>query len=533
VPDHAPQSDLVPLPLTHEPRPGAFVLGPGLVIGADGDARQPAWLLHDVLARAGVRAPVVPADEPAAAIVLRLTEPVLANPEGYRLTVTPERVLLEGGTAAALARAVQTFRQLLPPAALRRAPAGPEAAAVGCCHIEDAPRFGWRGVHLDVARHVMPRSFVLKLIDVAALHRLNVLHLHLTDDQGWRVEIPSRPRLTEVGAWRTETAVDRHGDRFDGTPHGGFYTLGDLREIVAYAAERHVTVVPEIDLPGHMQAALAAYPELGNTGEPVEVRRTWGISTNVLAPTEAALDFTREVLDTVLDVFPGLYVHLGGDECPRDEWRASPAAAARAAELGLGSVDELQSWFMRRLHEHVSRAGRRVVGWDEVVDDGGMPAETVVMAWRDAGKGRAALAAGHDVVMAPSEVTYFDYYQSAGPDEPLAAGPVVTVEDVAAWEPATGLDPALPGRLLGVQGQLWTEFMPTPAAVEYQAFPRLSALAEAGWTAAERRDPAGLLRRLRTHLHRLDALDVNYRPLDGPHPWQRGGHGSRRRSSAS
>lgn len=495
-------TDLVPLPLTYDPRPGDFAVGPAPVIGADGDARTAAGLLRDVLA--GAR--VVAADDPAATVFLRLTDPVLDSPEGYRLTVAPDRVLIEGGTAAALARAVQTLRQLLPSAAPH---------AVACCVIEDAPRFRWRGVHLDVARHFMPVSFVLKLIDVAALHRLNVLHLHLTDDQGWRLEVPSRPRLTEVGAWRDETVVGRNGDEFDGTPHGGYYTVGDLREIVAYAAQRHVTVVPEIDLPGHVQAALAAYPELGNTGEPVAVRRTWGISDHVLAPTDEALGFAREVLRTVLDVFPGPWIHLGGDEVPRTEWRASPAAAARAAELGLGSVDELQSWFLRALHDDVTAAGRRVVGWDEVIDDGGMPADTIVMAWRSLAKGGEALAAGHEVVLAPCEVTYFDYYQSAGPAEPLAAGPVVPVEDVAAWDPAAGIDPALLPRVLGVQGQLWTEYMPTPAAVEYMAFPRLSALAEVGWTAPGRRDPADLLRRLRTHQQRLDALGVRHRPLDG------------------
>lgn len=375
----------------------------------------------------------------------------------------------------------------------------------------------------------MPTSFVLKLIDLAALHRMNTVHLHLTDDQGWRVDVPSWPRLTEVSAWRAETVVPGGTDAFDGTPHGGFYTLDDLREIVAYAAQRAITVVPEIDLPGHVQSVLAAYPALGNTGRSPEVRRSWGISTSVLAPTDSSLGFARDVLDTVLNVFPGPWVHLGGDECPRDEWRASPEAVARAAALGLGSPDELQSWFLRQLHRYVTARGRRVVGWDEVIDDGGMPADTVVMAWRSAGKGQEALTAGHDVVMSPRERTYFDYYQSDDPGEPAANGWTVTLDDVAAWEPTTGLDPAAPGRLLGVQGQLWSEYMPTPDAVEYMAFPRLSALAEVAWTAADRRSPTELVRRLGTHLDRLDALDVNYRPLTGPLPGQRGGTGHRRR----
>ncbi|MGW3351574.1 beta-N-acetylhexosaminidase [Nonomuraea rubra] len=492
---------LVPLPLRAERLPGAFEIGPDTTIGADGAALDSAWLLHDILAGTGLRLPLAP----SAPITLRVDG--TGAPEGYRITVTGDGVELVGGTADGLARAVQTFRQLLPASALRRA--GPGASIrIDGCRIEDEPRFSWRGVHLDVARHFMPKSFVLKLIDLAALHRLNVLHLHLTDDQGWRFEVPGRPRLTEVAAWRPETLGD-------GTPHGGYYTLGDLREIVAYAARRRITVVPEVDLPGHMQAALAAYPQLGNTGRPIEVMREWGISEHVLAPTKEALAFTREVLDVVLDVFPGPWVHLGGDECPRTEWQESGAAAA----LGLGSAGEIQSWFMRELHAYVAGRGRRVVGWDEVLADGGMPADTVVMAWQDARFGVEATRAGHDVVMCPKTVCYFDHYQSGGPDEPPANGGLTLVEDVAAWEPVP--PGAVPGRILGVQGQLWTEYLPTPQAVEYMAFPRLSALAEVGWTARTRRDASDLMRRLRGHEERLDALGVNHRPLDGPLPWQR------------
>jgi hexosaminidase len=512
---------LVPLPLLVERRPGTYSIGPDVAIGADGAARESAWLLHDLLAGAGVRAPVVATGDPSATIVLGLYD---AADEAYTITVAESGVELLGGSVDGLARAVQTFRQLLPVEALRAAPVLDGPLAVECCHIADSPRFSWRGVHLDVARHFMPKSFVLKLIDLAALHRLNVLHLHLTDDQGWRFEVPSRPRLTSVAAHRRET-------RSDGTPHGGFYTLDDLREIVAYAARRRITIVPEVDLPGHVQAVLAAYPELGNTGRSLEVRTEWGISDHVLAPTPEALGFARGVVDVLLDVFPGPWVHLGGDECPRTEWRASEAAAVAAKRLGLASVDQLQSWFMRELHGHVTARGRRVVGWDEVIADGGMPTDTVVMAWRDAKFGIEALQAGHDVVMCPQSVCYFDHYQSSGADEPLAFRGLTTVEDVAGWEPPGLEDDGGSGRVLGVQGQLWTEYLPTPQSVEYMAFPRLSALAEVGWTSVERR--GDLLGRLPGHLRRLDALDVNYRPLGGPLPWQQGGQGPRRRKYGS
>ncbi|MBZ2198453.1 beta-N-acetylhexosaminidase [Occultella gossypii] len=531
MPEQHTASELLPLPLVHERRPGSLVLGPETTLGADGLAQEHAWLLADYLAGAGVRAPVLGADAPAATIVLRIDPAVSANLEGYRLTVTPEHAELVGASGDGLARGVQTLRQLLPPAALRRAPVA-DRVALACCVVEDEPRFGWRGVHLDVARHFMPVEFVLRLIDLAALHRLNVVHLHLTDDQGWRIDVPSWPLLAERSSWRTETVVGRHGrdSGFDGTPHGGFYTADDVREIVEFARRRHITIVPEVDLPGHVQSVLAAYPELGNTGDPVDVRTTWGISDHVLAPTDEALGFARDVLDVIADLFPGPWVHVGGDEVPRNEWRASRAAAERATALGLASVDELQSWFLREIHGHVTAHRRRVVGWDEVLEDGGMPSDTVIMSWRGVEPGLLALERGHDVVMGPKWTTYLDYASSDDDDEPLAPRRTITLEDIAAWEPVPPEADGLAGRILGVQGQLWTEYMPTPREVEYMAFPRLAAIAEAGWTSAERRGAVALPERIPHHLRRLDAMGVNYRPSDGPRPWQRGGTGRRRRA---
>ncbi|ACQ79552.1 Beta-N-acetylhexosaminidase [Beutenbergia cavernae DSM 12333] len=533
MPELADPTALVPLPLHVETRPGTFRFGADAALVAEPAALDSAWLLQSYLLRAGVRGNVhgVPAGEAAAgAVVLRVDDTCSDDAEGYRLVVAPDAVELVGASADGLARAVQTLRQLLPADALREGRRG-GTPAMPCCVIEDTPRFRWRGVHLDVARHFMPVPFVLRFIDLAALHRLNVVHLHLTDDQGWRLEVPSWPRLTEVSSWRDETVVGRHGldTGFDGTPLGGFYTADDVREIVEFARRRRITVVPEVDLPGHVQSVLAAYPELGNTGERVDVRTTWGISDHVLAPTDEALTFARDVLAVVADLFPSPWVHVGGDEVPRTEWRASPAAAERATALGLASVDELQSWFLRAIHADLTARGRRVVGWDEVLDDGGMPADTVVMAWRGVEHGLAGLAAGHDVVMCPKHVTYLDYASSSGEDEPLAPRRTITLEDIAAWEPEPPGSADLPGRILGVQGQLWTEYMPTPRDVEYMAFPRLAALAEAGWTSAKRREAADLLDRMPGHLRRLDALGVNYRPLAGPHPWQRGGTGRRRR----
>jgi len=407
---------------------------------------------------------------------------------------------------------------------------------------------------------------VLRLVEAAALHRLNVLHLHLTDDQGWRLDVPAWPRLAEVGSVRSETVVERFAagadihelvpDGADGTPHGGYYTADDIREIVSYAAARHITVIPEIDLPGHMQAAVAAYPHLGNVDawpvgqELPSVRTEWGISQHVLAPTDEALRFVREVLDVVVELFPSPWVHVGGDECPDEEWRASPYAQARTRELGLAEVSHLQGWFLQQVANHLRAAGRVPIAWDEVLDAGDPPAAMIVMAWQNQDRAALALAAGHDVVLCPQQVTYLDHYQGDGPEEPIARGGRSSIVDIAEWEPTgtpdrrnvgspAGKDGAPArsagrrmGRLLGVQGQLWTERMPTSGAVEYMAFPRLAAIAEVAWRGGPRvrgEDPEEMVARLGEHEARLAALGLEYRPIGGPRAWQAGGTGHRSR----
>lgn len=384
-----------------------------------------------------------------------------------------------------------------------------------------------------MARHFMPVHDVLRFVDLVAAHKLNVLQLHLTDDQGWRVQVLRHPRLTEVGGWRTETGVGtwRTG-RTDGQPHGGWYSQDDLREIVAYARERGVVVVPEIDVPGHVEAAVAAHPELGTRKQPHQVRTTWGVSTDVLDPSEATLTFFREVLDEVLDVFDSPWVALGGDEVPTTLWLENPQVVARAAELGLPDVRHLHGWFVDRLCEHVIAAGRRPVVWDEAFTPS-LPPETVVTAWRGITVGARAMEAGHDVVMAPEQVVYLDHRAGDHPDEPTPVGFLRTVADVYGFEPLPeavladhpGLADA-PGRLAGVQAQVWTEHLDSPRRVDFAAFPRLAAFAEVAWSPAADRAPGTaaseeFLERLRTsHLPRLDAAGVEYRPLDGPHPWQ-------------
>src|SRR5690606_31476039 len=327
------------------------------------------------------------ADGESAAITIRVDSERL-GPEAYSLTVTPEGIEIVGGDAAGAFYGVQSLRQLLPaePFKPSERPQGDRTVEAPPVHVTDRPAFRWRGTMLDVARHFMPKEFVLQLIDLLALHKLNVLHLHLTEDQGWRIEIPKYPRLTEVGAWRPETLVG-HAHRpeseytFDGTPHGGFYTQDDIREIVAYAAERFVTVMPEIDMPGHMLAAIAAYPELGNGLKPAKVWTRWGISEQILNVEDSTLDFCRDVLAEVMRLFPSQLIHCGGDEVPKAEWKVSPSAQRRIRELGLADENELQAWFTAQMATYLAEHGRRFVGWDEVLEGGGpakLPDDVVV-----------------------------------------------------------------------------------------------------------------------------------------------------------
>ncbi|MEU1214371.1 beta-N-acetylhexosaminidase [Streptomyces sp. NPDC005791] len=456
------------------------------------------------------------------------------EPEGYRLDVEPVRgVRITGGSAAGVFWGAQTLRQLLGPEAFRRAPVRSGAERrVPLMEIEDGPRFGWRGLMLDVARHFMPKDGVLRMLDLLAAHKLNVFHFHLTDDQGWRVEIKRHPRLTESGAWRARTKYGhRASELWDETPHGGFYTQDDIREIVAYAAERHIRVVPEIDIPGHSQAAISAYPELGNTDaidtSALSVWDTWGVNPNVLAPTDTTLRFFEGVFEELLDLFPAdtsPFIHIGGDECPKDQWKQSPTAQARMAELGLADEDELQSWFIRHFDRWLTARGRRLIGWDEILE-GGLAEGAAVSSWRGYAGGIAAAEAGHDVVMCPEQQVYLDHRQDGGPDEPMPIGFVRTLEDVYRFEPVPpGLTEAAAGHIMGTQANVWTEVMQNRDRVDYQVFPRLAAFAEVAWSplpAPGERDFADFERRMNSHYTRLDALGVDYRPPAGPRPWQR------------
>lgn len=514
---------IVPRPANLVMSAGRFKLTPHTVIWTDrGTAALGRQLVRYLEPATGFDLTVRAAGTPTGnRIVLRL-DPTITKlgDEGYVLDVRPGVVSIRASKAAGVFYGMQSLRQLLPVEIFREAPVTGVNWTVPALHVEDSPRFAWRGMHLDVARHFMPKEFVKKFIDLIALHKMNSFHWHLTEDQGWRLAINKYPRLTEVGAWRKETVVGAHvrdssARVFDGQRHGGFYTQDDVREIVAYAKARFVNVVPEIEMPGHSQAAISAYPELGNTGTQIDVRTFWGVSEHILNQEDRTIAFMQDVLGEVLALFPGRFIHIGGDEAVKTQWKASPRVQERIRELGLKDEDELQSWFIRQMDTYLTQRGRRLVGWDEILE-GGLAPNATVMSWRGIDGGLAAARAGHDVVMAPNNDVYFDHYQSLDTaNEPLAIGGFTPLDSVYAYEPVPAqLEPQFVKHVLGAQGQLWAEYMKDPKQVEYMAFPRMSALAEVLWTPKHARDFREFTSRLKSqHLRRLEVLDVNYRPL--------------------
>ena len=446
------------------------------------------------------------ADAPPAtadrAIVLRLNTSADDGDESYQLSVKPGGIVVEASTHAGLFYGLQTLRQLTD-----------RQGSVPAVEIRDAPRYPYRGLHLDVGRHYFPVDFIKKYIDVMAMYKLNTFHWHLTEDQGWRIEIKRYPKLTEVGAFRRETVLEKNRDPYvgDGIRHGGFYTQEEVREIVAYASERYVTVIPEIEMPGHSTAALAAYPELACTDGPFEVATSWGVKKDVYCPSEETFAFLEGVLTEVMDLFPSRYIHIGGDEAPKDRWRDSAVAQAVIEREGLADEDELQSYFIRRIETFLASHDRRLIGWDEILE-GGLAPDATVMSWRGTEGGIEAAKQGHDVIMTPTSHCYFDYYQAEPDNSPLAIGGLLPLEKVYSFEPTPDeLDAAEKRHILGAQGNVWTEYLKTPAQVEYMAFPRALALAEVVWSPKEARDWRDFSRRLPAQLELLDELRVSYR----------------------
>jgi hexosaminidase len=496
---------VIPWPRSLEAREGAFVPKAGLTISVsdpvNADLVRLAELLRGYLKElAGVNATVGPGG--GISVALRPDAPEGA--EAYRLDIAPERIEVSARDARGVFYGIQTLRQLVA--------ASPKA--VPAARIDDAPRFGYRGLHLDVGRHFFPVEFIKRYIDLLASFKLNTFHWHLTEDQGWRLEIKKYPKLTEVGAWRTETIVGhaRRGPKgYDGTRHGGFYTQDQARDVVTYAKERGVTVLPEIEMPGHSLAALAAYPEHANVPGPFEVRTTWGISDEVFSPRDATFTFLENVLREVMDIFPSEYIHIGGDEAPKKRWKESAEAQGIIKKEKLADEDALQSWFVQRIERFLNANGRRLIGWDEILE-GGLAPNATVMSWRGTAGGIAAAKQGHDVVMAPQADLYFDHYQADPEHEPLAIGGMTPIEDTYAYEPiAAELSGGEAKHVLGPEACVWTEYMPTGDEVEYMAYPRVLALAEIAWSPREARDWPSFEKRLPAGLRFLDRLGVKYR----------------------
>ncbi len=513
---------LVPWPAQIEAQEGAFALTRGTRIALSdpqNEELQNIASLFGTLVRTGSVFPVPVSEEAAAGaadstITFLLTDGADSTPPGrYRLEVTPASVVVAAPTARGLFYGMQTLRQLLPPHVEGGlgAKAAAAAWAIPAVVIEDEPRFGYRGMHLDVARHFFPVSFIKKYIDLLAMYKFNRFHWHLTEDQGWRIEIEQYPRLTEVGACRDSSMVGHYSAQtYDGAEYCGFYSQEEVREIVDYARQRHVTVIPEIEMPGHARAALAAYPELGCTPEALPVATTWGIHEEIFCPKEETFTFLENVLTEVMELFPSEYIHIGGDEAPKDQWEESEVAQAVIEREGLEGEDELQSYFIRRIEAFLNENGRQLIGWDEILE-GGLAPEATVMSWRGIEGGIAAARQGHDAIMTPTDFLYFDYYQADPETEPVTIGGYVPLRKVYGYEPIPEvLSEEEAEHILGAQGNVWTEYMKTPQKVEYMLMPRMLALSEVVWSPAAARDWGRFTMRLAPQLRRLDAMGVHY-----------------------
>jgi hexosaminidase len=513
---------IIPRPAELKPEAGAFVLNARTVIIAPAQCASEAQYLADALAPATgyqLRVQREPAAAPGAITLTLDTQRTDLGDEGYTLQVTPVGIAIAATRPAGAFYAVQTLRQLLPTQVFAGKPQTGVAWRVPCVVITDQPRFPWRGMMLDSSRHFQPKSYIERYLDLMALHKLNVFHWHLVDDHGWRLEIKKYPKLTSVGAWRKQPGYpDNNGI------YGGFYTQDDIRQVVAYAAVRHITIVPEIEMPGHSQAALAAYPELSCEGKPGYVAYFYDYpcrfprwpanSANVYcAGNDTTFEFLQDVLTETMDLFPGQYIHVGGDEVDKKYWHQCPKCQARMHAEGLKDEIALQSYFMKRIEKFVNAHGRKLIGWDEIIE-GGLAPNASVMSWRGIKGGIAAAKAGHSVVMCPVKPLYLNQPQVADPLMPTSLerpGFSNPMKNVYQYDPVpAGLTPAQEKLILGAQGNLWTEFLNTPLLWEWTTFPRQCAVAEIDWTPQKLHDFEDFRARLRIHCQRLDALGVNY-----------------------
>ncbi len=518
-----PQIQVIPAPANVDKKPGKFRIIPSFRILSNSDNREVRKIINSFAKKLrkikGLDVPIITGSE------IEIRDNILVielaskkshlGDEGYELEIDPNSMSIHSYKPAGLFYGVQTLLQLLPPELEtgQNLP-GFNQMTLPCMKIIDTPRFPYRGMHLDVGRHFFPVSFIKRYIDLLALHKFNTFHWHLTEDQGWRIEIKQYPKLTEISSFRNETLVGHYRDmphKFDGKRHGGFYTQQEVRDIVQYALDRYITIIPEIEMPGHSVAALAAYPELSCTEGSFDVSTIWGVKEDVYcAGNDKVFEFLENVLSEVIDLFPSKYIHIGGDECPKIRWENCEKCQARIQEEGLMDEDELQSYFIRRIEKFLLSKGRKLIGWDEILE-GGLAPEATVMSWRGMSGGIEAARQGHDVIMTPVSFCYFDYFQANPETEPLAIGGYTTLKKVYSFEPVPReLSEKESKHIKGAQGNVWTEYIKTPEYTEYMSVPRMTALSEVVWSPRKSRNWQNFRARLDIFFKRLDVLDVNY-----------------------
>jgi hexosaminidase len=496
---------IIPAPVSLMVGKGHFTINSSTPIRLEGSGLEKSVnFLNDYLSRFyGFKLPVVTTARTGKAIVLNFERMDQPLPGAYRLEVKQNEIYIAGDNEEGVFYAIQSLIQLLPVQPAR-------TLLIPCVTMEDHPRFGYRGLHLDVGRHFFSVDFIKKYIDYIALHKMNYFHWHLTEDQGWRIEIKKYPLLTVVGGCRNGTVIGRNTGKYDSVKYCGYYTQEQVKEVVKYAADRYITIIPEIEMPGHAMAALTAYPYLGCTGGPYEVQQRWGVFRDVFcAGNDSTFQFMQDVLDEVIELFPSKYIHIGGDECPKDRWKTCPKCQRRIKENNLKDEHELQSYFIRRIENYLSSKGRSIIGWDEILE-GGLAPKATVMSWRGEKGGIDAAKQNHNVVMTPSAYVYLNYAQKKNEDS-LTIGGYLPIEKVYAYEPVPPiLSDEEAKHILGAQANIWSEYTANNSILEYMMFPRLSALSEVLWSPKAKRDWKDFSKRLPVQFKRYERWSARY-----------------------
>jgi hexosaminidase len=501
--------NIIPVPLKQELHDGQFILSSETALQYDDAFKVSAKFLESYIANSSQ---IKLKEGNGENTIVFIKDTLLSNKEEYTLKVLPEAITITAATDAGAFYAVQSLRQLLP-VEFENGAVESKRIGIQSLTIEDVPQFVYRGMHLDVGRHFFSVDFIKRYIDALALLKMNTFHWHLTEDQGWRIEIKKYPKLNEIAAFRNETLIGHYNDQphqFDGKKYGGYYTQEQIKELVKYASNRKITIIPEIEMPGHSQAAISAYPELGCTGSPIEVATKWGVFEEIYCTKEETFTFLEDVLDEVLELFPSQYIHIGGDEAPKTRWKTCNDCQQRIKAEDLKDEHELQSYFISRMERYLNSKGRQIIGWDEILE-GGLAPNATVMSWRGTKGAVEAAKAKHTVINTPTSHSYFDYYQSTNEGEPVAIGGFLPLEKVYSFNPIPKeLNADEQQYVLGAQGNVWSEYMSTEDQVEYMVFPRILAMSEVVWSNPENKNYADFISRVEVFNKRLDALGVNY-----------------------